>query len=117
LQAAGVWENLGIELGFRTRPLPSVHILLSVLSARAIRADHGLAFPTTRETLAPQRIPRKIMSEEKKLVIVAHITHIDCPICESPQEGFVNEPRGGNFTCTECKKPFLVPTAAEIDFG
>lgn len=29
--------------------------------ARWIMADHGLAFPATRETLSPQRIPRKPM--------------------------------------------------------
>jgi hypothetical protein len=55
--------------------------------------------------------------EQKKPVIVAFITHIDCPICEAPQTGFVNDPRGGNFDCSECGKPFHVPVDAPIDFG
>ncbi|MDH4602295.1 MULTISPECIES: hypothetical protein [Pseudomonas syringae group] len=55
--------------------------------------------------------------EQKKPVIVAFITSIECPICEVEQIGFVNDPRGGNFTCNDCGKPFHVPVDATVDFG
>lgn len=56
-------------------------------------------------------------NEQKKPVIVAVITHIDCPICGLTQTGFVNDPRGSSFDCSECGKPFHIPADAPIDFG
>jgi len=51
------------------------------------------------------------------VVIVAHITYIDCPHCSHPAMGFVNDPRGGTFKCEHCEKDFQVPLDAPIDFG
>lgn len=51
------------------------------------------------------------------VVINAFITSIDCPHCTHPLQGFVNDPRGGTFTCDGCSEQFEVPEDATIDFG
>lgn len=33
------------------------------------------------------------------------------------QDGFVNDPRGGNYVCEECNKPYHIPTDARISFN
>lgn len=53
----------------------------------------------------------------KQPVIIAYITSIDCPACEVPQQGFINDPRGGDFKCESCGASFHVPTDATVDFG
>lgn len=55
------------------------------------------------------------MSEPVK--IHAYINHIDCPHCEAPQLGFLNDPRGGTFNCESCGQDFEVPEDAPVDFG
>lgn len=58
------------------------------------------------------------MSDQPKApVIVAHITYIECPHCDTPQQGFINDPRGGKYTCDDCQQDYQVPENAEIDFG
>jgi len=57
------------------------------------------------------------MSDTDSVVITAFITNIDCPHCTLPNNGFVNDPRGGDFECTGCHQKFHVPEDAEIDFG
>lgn len=51
------------------------------------------------------------------VVIVAHISYIDCPYCSVPVMGFVNDPRGGKFKCDSCDQSFEVPLDAKVDFG
>lgn len=51
------------------------------------------------------------------IIIVAHITQLNCPHCSYELSGFVNDPRGGTFNCDSCKLDFEVPENAEIDFG
>lgn len=58
----------------------------------------NLSIPTCRESY---------MSEP--VVIVAHISYIDCPICSVPVMGFVNDPSGGTFKCDSCEQNFEVP--------
>jgi transposase-like protein len=57
------------------------------------------------------------MSSEKEIVIVAYVNHVDCPHCDASQMGFVNDPRGGDYVCEDCKKPYHIPSNAPVDFG
>jgi transposase-like protein len=49
--------------------------------------------------------------------IIASISYIECPHCGVPQFGFVNDPRGGNFTCNDCNLKFDVPEDTPVDQG
>lgn len=57
------------------------------------------------------------MSTEKPIVIAVYVSHINCPHCGASQNGFLNDPRGGDFICDDCEKSYHVPQDALLNFG
>lgn len=57
------------------------------------------------------------MSNEREIVIVAYVNHVDCPHCGAAQMGFLNDPRGGTYDCEECNTPYQIPKDARVDLG
>jgi DNA-directed RNA polymerase subunit RPC12/RpoP len=51
------------------------------------------------------------------LKIIASVSYIECPHCEVPQFGFLNDPRGGTYDCNDCKLSFDVPDDTPVDLG
>lgn len=39
---------------------------------------------------------------------------IECPNCGEDQEGFMGDPRGGEFECEDCDMDYTVPEDSEI---
>ena len=46
--------------------------------------------------------------------IRATMISLDCPCCGCQQEGFLNDPRGGKFTCDDCGKEYCVDEDATV---
>lgn len=47
-------------------------------------------------------------------VISARVHYVNCPLCEAEQQGFVGDPRGGDFECDACNSVYHVPENASI---
>ncbi len=41
---------------------------------------------------------------------------IDCPNCDSPQEGWLKDPRGGEHMCDGCGTTYRVPEDVRLVF-
>lgn len=41
--------------------------------------------------------------------------YVDCPYCKVTQEGFLDDPRGGEFECESCGMKYKVNPAANIN--
>ena len=100
------------------------------LHAPACKEPHSVAMEFAARLLAmlsanatlfssPQPIRGIQMSHNDlpEIKIMAFITAIDCPRCEHPNMGFVNDPRGGTFECDGCNETYSVPEDATVDFG
>ena len=61
------------------------------------------------------RVPQQ--GEPVVPVIAAFITSVNCPICNTPQLGFIEDPRGGDFDCNDCGRPFHIPADSSVVFG
>lgn len=53
----------------------------------------------------------------KPIIIIAHVSYIDCPHCGKSKTGFVSDPRGATVDCEDCNQPFVVPVDAPVEMS
>lgn len=46
--------------------------------------------------------------------IEATFITLECPSCGQQQEGFLSDPRGGEYTCDDCSTEYVVTADADV---
>lgn len=54
---------------------------------------------------------------ERCFKVMAGNVRVTCPSCGTTVEGFIGDPRGGEYDCEECGRRFQVHPDAEIDLS
>lgn len=57
------------------------------------------------------------MTERKNVeALRIHMSGLDCPHCDRPQDGWLVDPRGSEHQCDECGLKYFVPQDVKLLF-